>query len=66
MTTLCYALRLYRCLVCGRVRLFHTPRQTARCDRAPLPFTITPAGRARLADLERGEGKTLEVGAEAR
>lgn len=35
-----FALRLYGCLVCGRPRLLHTPRQTARCDTTPLPIQV--------------------------
>ena len=35
-----------RCMVCNRLFLFHLPWQSYRCNRAPLPITITDAGMA--------------------
>jgi hypothetical protein len=52
-----YRVRLYRCLVCQRPRLLHTPRGAARCDTTPLPIVLTPAGRARALE---GQGEDLE------
>jgi hypothetical protein len=59
LRTLRSALDLYRCFVCGRVRLLHTAGQVERCDTTPLPVEITPAGLAHLAALE-GNGEDLQ------
>jgi hypothetical protein len=39
-----------RCLVCGWLFVAHTPWRSWRCNRTPLPFTITEQGLARLEE----------------
>ena len=39
-----------RCIACGWLFLAHTPWRTWRCNRTPLPQTITEQGLARLED----------------
>ncbi len=39
----------YRCPVCDQRLALHAPWQEYRCNRTPLPYQITDAGRARVA-----------------
>jgi hypothetical protein len=39
---------IFRCFICGRRWLFHTPKRRKRCLNEPLPLVLTEKGWQRL------------------